>query len=32
MMNVSSCLSLGTERTKSIFAELREEFGTPPSA
>jgi len=32
MMNVSSCLALGTERTKSIFADLREEFGTPPSA
>ncbi len=27
MMNVSSTLALGTERTARIFAELREEFG-----
>ena len=31
MMNVSSCLALGTIETKRIFAELREEFGTPPA-
>ena len=32
MMNVSSVLMLGTIQTTRIFGELREEFGTPPSA
>jgi hypothetical protein len=29
MMNVSSCLALGTQGTMRVFAELREEFGKP---
>jgi 2-keto-3-deoxy-L-rhamnonate aldolase RhmA len=31
MMNVSSCLALGTTGTKRIFAEFREQFGKPAS-